>query len=195
MKFDVKDIKSWANRHDVRTLSVTGFFGNSLSEIDNKIERYNNGEIDLLQELYTISDNGSHCFGYALYSADTGAFGGTNNFAFFLPVDAVKKDEPKKYRPFNDLYEFYQFLSFNSHITKEEFTPVMLLGLYFKYRDKKAPRFAHTIVINRIDFDLADDPCAPSIEGRNLGLWFDYAEIMNDEDQWQPFGVEVKNED
>lgn len=102
MNFDIKDVKSWANRHDVRTLSVTGFFGNSLSEIDDEIERYNNGEKDCLHELYQISDNGCYCFGYAVYFTDTGAFGGTNNFAFFLPVDAVKADEPKekKYRPF-----------------------------------------------------------------------------------------------
>lgn len=73
MNFDVKDIKSWANRHDVRTLSVTGFFGNSLSEIDDEIKRYNNGEKDRLHELYMISDNGCYCFGYALYFADTGA--------------------------------------------------------------------------------------------------------------------------
>ena len=44
MNFDIKDVKSWANRHDVRTLSDTGFFGNSLSEIDDEIKRYNNGE-------------------------------------------------------------------------------------------------------------------------------------------------------
>lgn len=165
--------------------------GNSLSEIDDEIKRYNNGEKDRLHELYQVSDNGCCCFGYAMYFADTGAFSGTNNFAFFLPLNAVKEDKPeKKYRPFKNLYEFYQFLSFNSHITEEDFTSVMLLGLYFKYREKKAPRFAHTIVINRIDFDLADDPCEPCIEGRNLGLWFDYAEIMNDEGKWQPFGVE-----
>ena len=196
MNFNIKDVKSWANRHDVKTLSVTGFFGNSLSEIDDEIKRYNNGDKDRLHELYMISDNGCYCFGYALYFADTGTFGGTNNFAFFLPVDAVKKDEPKiKYRPFNDLYEFYQFLSFNSHITKEDFTQNMLLGLYFTYREKKAPRFPHTIVINRIDFDLADDPCSPCFEGRNLGLWFDFSEIMNDDGKWQPFGVEVKNDE
>lgn len=75
---------------------LQAFSGNSLSEIDNKIERYNNGEIDLLQELYAISDNNSHCFGYALYSADTGAFGGTNDFAFFLPLVSVKAEEPKE---------------------------------------------------------------------------------------------------
>lgn len=191
MKFDIKDVKSWANRDDVHTLSDAGFFGNSLSEIDDEIKRYKNGEKDRLHELYQVSDNGCFCFGYAVYFADTGAFSGTNNFAFFLPLDAVKKDKPeKKYRPFKDLYEFYQFLSFNSRITKEDFTPNMLLGLYFKYREKKAPRFAHTIVINRIDFDLADDPCEPCIEGRNLGLRFDFSEIMNDDGEWQPFGVE-----
>lgn len=96
MKFNVKDIKSWANRHDVRTLSVTGFFGNSLSEIDNEIRRYNKGEKDRLHELYQISDNGCCCFGYAMHFADTGAFSGTNNFAFFLPLDAVKEEKQKK---------------------------------------------------------------------------------------------------
>lgn len=82
MKFDIKDVKSWANRHDVHTLSDTGFFGNSLSEIDDEIKRYNNGEKDRLHELYQVSDNGCYCFGYAVYFADTGAFSGTNNFAF-----------------------------------------------------------------------------------------------------------------
>ena len=40
MNFDIKDMKSWANRHDVETKSGTGFFGNSLNEIDNEIRRY-----------------------------------------------------------------------------------------------------------------------------------------------------------
>lgn len=69
----------------------------------------------------------------------------------------------------------------------------MLLGLCFTYREKKAPRFARTIVINGIDFDLAANPCKPCIEGRNLGLWFDLSEIMNDEGEWQPFGVQVND--
>lgn len=92
IKYDIKDVKTWANRHDVKTLSVTGFFGNSLSEIDNEIRRYNKGEKDRLHELYKISDNGCFCFGYAVYFADTGAFAGTNNCGFFLPLDAVKEE-------------------------------------------------------------------------------------------------------
>ena len=128
---------------------------------------------------------------------DAFSFGDENNnsYAFFLPLDAVKEDKPKKkYRPFRDLYELYQFLSFNSSITKEDFTPNMLLGLYFTCREKKAPRFAHTIVITRIDVDLKDI-CKPNIEGRKLGLWFDFSEIMNADGEWQPFGVEVKEND
>lgn len=195
MNFDVKDVKSWANRNDVHTLSDAGFFGNSLSEIDDEIKRYNNGNKDRLHELYQVSDNGCCCFGYALYCADTGAFGGTNNFAFFLPLDAVKeeKQKEKKYRPFEDLYEFYKFLSFGCFVAREDFTQNMLLGMRFTYRNKKALRVASTIVINRIDVDLKGI-CGSNIEGRNLGLWFDNSEIMNNKGEWQPFGVEVKND-
>lgn len=172
MKFDIKDIKSWSNRKDVK-IGDKGYFFNKISDLhDLKENEYSTIE--------SINDNQANCFSSTAFYYD---------FSFFLPLNAVKNEPKIKYRPFKNLYEFYQFLSFNSHITEEDFTPVMLLGLYFKYRDKNAPRFAHTIVINRIDFDLADDPCAPSIEGRNLGLWFDYSEIMNDEGKWQPFGV------
>ena len=82
MNFDIKDLKSWANRNDVVELSVAGFFGNSLLEIDNEIRRYNKGEKGHSHMLYQISDNGCCCFGYATYFSDTGAFSGTNNFAF-----------------------------------------------------------------------------------------------------------------
>lgn len=175
MNFDIKDIKSWSNRHDVK-VGDEGYFCNHISDLcdmrdveSTKIER--------------IYDNQANCFSSTAFYGD---------FSFFLPLNAVKENKlEKKYRPFKDLYEFYQFLSFNSRITKEDFTPNMLLGLYFKYREKKALRVASTIVINRIDVDLKDI-CEPIIEGRNLERWFDLAEIMNDDGEWQPFGVEVK---
>ena len=173
MKFDITDIKSWSNRKDVK-IGDKGYFFNKISDLHDMKDTG-------LSEIENIYDNQADCF------LSTAFYG---NFSFFLPLNAVKNELKIKYRPFKNLYEFYQFLSFNSHITEEDFTPEMLLGLYFTYREKKAPRFAHTIAINRIDFDLADDPCAPSIEGRNLGLWFDYAEIMNDDGEWHPFGVE-----
>lgn len=171
MNFDIKDVKSWYNRHDVK-VGDKGYFADSIEELKTEDNR--------TRMIKDISDDDASCFRTP-----------SNRYSFFLPLDAVKAD--KKYRPFKDLYEFYQFLSFNSHITEEAFTPVMLLGLYFKYREKKALRIASTIVINRIDVDLKGT-CGPNIEGRNLGLWFDFAEIMNDDGEWQPFGVEVKDE-
>lgn len=170
MKFDLKDVKSWANRHDVK-VGDEGYFADNIEELKT------NNRTRMIAE---ILDDHAFCFRTPI-----------NRYSFFLPLEAVKEDKPKekKYRPFKNLYEFYQFLSFNSHITEEDFTPVMLLDLYFKYREKKALRVASTIVINRIDVDLKGI-CEPNIEGRNLGLWFDYAEIMNDDGEWQPFGVE-----
>lgn len=173
MNFDIKDVKSWNTRNDVK-IGDEGYFCNHISDLyDMRDTEYS--------KIERIRDNQANCFSSTAFYGD---------FSFFLPLDAVKKDKPeKKYRPFRDLYELYQFLSFNAHITKEDFTPVMLLGLYFKYREKKALRVASTIVINRIDVDLKDI-CEPIIEGRNFERWFDLAEIMNDDGEWQPFGVE-----
>lgn len=178
MNFDIKDVKSWANRQSVK-VGDKGYFSNCINQLQN------DKHVELTT-VYSINDDRGTCFIPK---------GWGTGFDFFLPLDAVKEDKPeKKYRPFKNLYEFYQFLSFNSHITEEDFTPVMLLGLYFKYREKKALRVASTIVINRIDVDLKGI-CEPNIEGRNLGLWFDYAEIMNDDGEWVPFGVEVEEDD
>lgn len=175
MEFDIKDVKSWYNRHDVKK-GDEGYFADSIEELKT--------EDNLTRTIKDIYDDEAFCFRTP-----------SNKYPFFLPLDAVKVAKPKKYRSFEDLYEFYKFLSFGCLVAREDFTQNMLLGEVFTYREKKAPRFARTIVINRIDFDLADDPCSPDIEGRNLGLWFDFAEIMNDEGEWQPFGVEVKEND
>lgn len=172
MKFDIKDIKSWASRNDVK-IGAMGYFSNQISDL----YRMKDTEVSKIECIY---DDRANCFSSNDFYVD---------FSFFLPLNAVKKDEPEiKYRPFKNLYEFYQFLSFNSHITEKDFTPIMLLGLYFKYREKKALRVASTIVINRIDVDLKGT-CEPIIEGRNFERWFDLAEIMNNDCEWQPFGV------
>ena len=192
MNFDIKDLKSWANRHDVTIKSVTGFitgfFGNSLLEIDNEIRRYNKGEKDHLHELYQISDNGCCCFGYALYFVDTGAFGGTNNFAFFLPLDAVKKDKSKKkYRPFKDTYEFYKFLE-NPSLARKDFSNKLLLNLPITYRERKSLQCTITELITRVVLNETDKACKIFINKRDFEDWFANYEIeINGE--WQPFGA------
>lgn len=188
MNFDIKDLKSWANRHDVETKSVAGFFGNSLLEIDNEIRRYNKGEKGHLHELYQISDNGCFCFGYATYFADTGAFSGTSNFAFFLPLDAVKKDKPKKkYRPFKDAYELYKFLV-NPSLARKDFSNKLLLNLSITWRKKDTSNFTTTEMITSVEVAVIDGCNLTSINGKELKYWFNNYEIeINGE--WQPFGV------
>ena len=183
MNFDIKDVKSWASRHDVNTpLSDVGFFGNSLLEIDNEIRRYNNGEKDRLHTLYQISDNGCYCFGYALYFADTGAFAGTNNSAFFLPLDKVKVE--KRYRPFKDAYEFYKFLV-NPSLARKDFSNKLLLNLPITWRKKDTSNFTTTEIITSVEIDGCQ---LTSINGKELNYWFNNYEIeINGE--WQPFGI------
>lgn len=183
MIFDIKDVKSWATRHDVK-VGDEGYFADSIDTFRNSKKKY----IALARgKIGGVLDDYSTCFQIE------NSCGGFGTYAFFIPLEAVKEDKPKekKYRRFKDLYEFYQFLSFDSDTTREDFNQNMLLGLAFTYREKKALRVASTTVINRIDFDLADDPCEPNVEGRNLGMWFDYSEIMNAKGEWQPFGVEA----
>lgn len=186
MNFDVKDLKSWANRHDVKIKAVTGFFGNSLSEIDNEIRRYNKGEKDRLHELYKISDNGCYCFGYAMYFADTGAFGGTQTFAFFLPLDAVKKDRPeKKYRPFKNLNEIQSVLC-GGDVTKYAFFDV---GTHLTVRRKNERNREQVILTISIEYM---DGHLYLINYRRLDEWFNDFELLVN-DTWGPFGIEVED--
>ena len=185
MNFDIKDLKSWANRHDVETKSVAGFFGNSLLEIDNEIRRYNKGEKDRLHMLYQISDNGCFCFGYATNFADTGAFSGTNNFAFFLPADKVKVE--KRYRPFKDAYELYKFLV-NLSFAVKYFSNDLLLNLPITWRKKDTSNFTTTEIITSVEVTVIDCCQLTSINGKELNYWFNNYEIEID-GEWQPFGV------
>ena len=186
MNFDIKDLKSWANRHDVETKSVTGFFGNSLLEIDNEIRRYNKGEKDRLHMLYQISDNGCFCFGYATYFADTGAFSGTNNFAFFLPLDAVKKDKSKekKYRPFKSMRELTEIV-----YSKDWEYDNLSVGDSLWIRRKGDKHIHQKLLITSLGYDENDViSILISMNGKSMQEWLDNYEIeINGE--WQPFGV------
>ena len=185
MNFDIKDLKSWANRHDVVELSVAGFFGNSLLEIDNEIRRYNKGEKDHLHMLYQISDNGCCCFGYATYFSDTGAFSGTNNFAFFLPLDAVKKDKPKKkYRPFKSMRELTEIV-----YSKDWEYDNLSVGDCLWIRRKGNNHIHQNLLITSLGYDENDViSILISMNGKSMQEWLDNYEIeINGE--WQPFGI------
>ena len=189
MNFDIKDVKSWANRHDVKTLSVTGFFGDTLLEIDYEIKKYNNGEKDRLHELYSISDIGSHCFGYAMYCVDTGAFGGTNNFAFFLPLEAVKEElKEKTYRPFKTIREFEDALNKDNTSTPQAICVGEDIFIRAKQNHNRVEEMLITSITRNKETNevLFINTCSPS-------YLFDRYEIRVG-NKWLPFGVEIEND-
>ena len=181
MKFDVKDVKSWANRKDVK-IGAEGYFCHDINKLINNENEYIK---PVKSKLSAIRDNYATCF-----QIDNGR-DGDNVFPFFLPLDAVKKE--KKYRPFKDLYEFYDFLSI-SPFKKENFHNEYLLKFSFTYREKILPQIATMTIITRIDVGLDNDPFSIFINKKDLKDWFDNFEIMNNKGEWVPFGVEVKND-
>ncbi len=196
MNFDIKDLKSWANRHDVKIKSVTGFitgfFGNSLLEIDNEIRRYKKGEKGHLHELYQISDNGCFCFGYATYFADTGAFGGTNNFAFFLPLDAIKED--KTYRACRTAQELYELVFNTKSKAEESFYIEELLSAIIHLRNKETGTEYFT-TISTITKDINDYiKVVVSLKGYLSFGYLSFTDLFNKYEieingEWKPFGT------
>lgn len=174
MNFDIKDVKSWYNRHDVK-VGDEGYFADEIEELKTE---------NRTRMIAEILDDHAFCFCTP-----------TNRYSFFLPSEAVKKDKPKekKYRPFKDLYEFHIFLS-KSPFTKKEFRNEFLLRFSFTYREKAVPQIATTVVITRIDVGLDNDPCSTFINRIDLKDWFNGYELMNRKGEWVPFGVEVKND-
>ena len=170
MNFDVKDVKSWANRHDVK-VGDEGYLSDDISTLVKEED----AEPTKLDHIFNGKAN---CFSSIEYFAD---------YPFFLPLNAVKKE--KKYRPFKDLYEFYKFLSI-APLPKGDFCRDMLLKFSFTYREKSLPQYATTTIIDRIDFNVCRDPCLNCINNRDFKDWFDNYELMNNKGDWVPFGVE-----
>ena len=175
MKFDIKDVKSWSTRHEVK-VGDEGYFADRIEELKTEDNR--------TRMIEGIFDDDASCFRTP-----------SNRYPFFLPLEAVKEDKPKekKYRPFKDLYEFHIFLS-KIPFTKKEFRKEFLLRFSFTYREKAVPQIATTVVITRIDVDSDNDPCSFYINNINLEDWFNGYELMNNKGKWVPFGVEVKDE-
>ena len=83
MNFDIKDVKSWANRHDVK-VGDEGYFADEIEELKTE-----NNRTRMIAE---ILDDHAFCFRTP-----------TNRYSFFLPLNAVKKE--KKYRPLKSIDE------------------------------------------------------------------------------------------
>lgn len=173
MKFNVKDIKSWYNRHDVK-VGDEGYFADEIEELKTE-----NNRTRMIAE---ILDDHAFCFRTP-----------TNRYSFFLPLDAVKKE--KKYRSFEDAYELYKFLLPNTSLTRKDFSNKLLLNFPITYRKRETRNFTTTELITSVEVAVIDSCHLTIINSRELKYWFANYEIMNADGEWQPFGMEEKEND
>lgn len=168
MIFDVKDVKSWANRHDVK-VGDEGYLSCDISTLREEKD-------DEPTKLDHIYDNKASCFSSKEYFAD---------YPFFLPLNAVKKE--KKYRPFESMAEFtkvvYNLVPNNLNITG--------VGESFTVRRKYNGHY-EKVLITHLEYDENHDLL--SINGQSLRDLFENYDIVTDDDKIIPFGVEVENE-
>lgn len=160
MKFNIKDVKTWKDRHDVK-VGDEGYFADEIEELK---------ESNRTKMIAEIFDNHAFCFGTS-----------TNRYSFFLPVDAVKEDKPKKkYRPLKSIDEMdclfdcsvmsaKNFLTYRSKVSGKIYIEL----LFAACRDKNG-------VLSSINNILVQD-------------LFDNFEIRKN-GEWLPFGVEVTEE-
>ncbi len=171
MNFDIKDIKSWSNRHDVK-VGDEGYFCNHISDL------YDMRDVESTK-IERIYDNQASCF------SSTAFYG---NYSFFLPLNAVKENKPKEkgYRPFRTIAEVDELLA------KDSVKHYCYVGsdLYLRY--KVYPNITKHIEITNLEVDTNTNELR-FINGftpRHLTENYD----IKIAGRWLPFGVEVKDE-
>lgn len=168
MNFDIKDVKSWANRHDVK-VGDEGYFADEIEELKTE-----NNRTRMIAEIF---DDHAFCFRTP-----------TNRYSFFLPLDAVKEDKPKKkYRPFKNLNEIQSVLC-GGDVTKYAFFDV---GTHLTVRHKDERNREQVILITSIEYI---DGYLYLINDRGLDEWFNNFELLVN-DTWVHFGIEVKDDE
>lgn len=178
MKFDIKDIKTWANRHDVKAGDVgyvTCDFNTFL--LTTKVALVTKATVK------DIDDNDSRCF---LAQPLDGKV--VFHYGFFLPVDAVKEDKPKKkYRPFKTISELDYALNKGNRSAHQ----FMCVGNDIFIRNKKDKTQTHLLIT-----EISTDPETREVLFINNvppKTWFDNYEIRIGAG-WKTFGIEVEDE-
>lgn len=162
MEFDIKDVKSWYNRHDVK-VGDKGYFADSIEELKTEDNR--------TRMIEDIFDDDASCFRTP-----------SNRYSFFLPLDAVKAD--KKYRPFKKIKDFYDCGVIKGKDDR-------LIDSVLTLRDKKNYNLTRDMKVIDVEYDF---DTVIRINRCSLAYYFSYFDIyINDE--WVPFGVEVKEND
>lgn len=169
MNFDIKDIKSWHTRHEVK-IGAKGYFCNHISDLYDM-------EDTKLSEIERIYDDQVTCFSSTAFYGD---------FSFFLPLNAVKADEPKiKYRPFKTIDELEKILNKDNKSAHQ----FMCVGNDIFIRNKN--QITH-LIITRIDRDVKTNEVI-NVNGMSPIFLFNNYEIRVGA-EWVPFGVEIESD-
>lgn len=163
MNFDIKDVKSWANRHDVKVGDI-GYIGDSINQLNTSF---------IKGTIVKISDDNSYCFTAKRTDHDNETAYG---YTFFLPLDKFKKQRPLK---------TLQELSDIVHSEDENYG--ISLGDNITIRVKNSEDQCINLLITEIEYR---DNKLWSFNRRTMSEWFEEFEVLNDESKWVPFGVE-----
>lgn len=171
MNFDVKDVKSWVNRYEVK-VGDKGYVSSNLYSLQDDLKN----NVTLIREISRICYDDVECFSCK-------AFGTIRSYGFFLPLDAVKADEPKekKYRSLKSIDEMdclfdcsvmsaKNFITYRSKVTGEIYIEL----LFAVSRDKND-------VLSSIN----------NIPVQDL---FNNFEIRKN-GEWLPFGIKVEEDE
>lgn len=177
MNFDIKDMKSWADRHDVN-VGDKGYFTHSINWLKDDFEL----NVDTIA---CIRDDFGNCF------VSEKSFNEGNSFPFFVPLKAVKEDKPKekKYRPFKTMRELTEVVRGKDWEMNDITT-----GDELMIRSKGDEDRHRRVLIT--DLTLDNNCNLLFINNKTMKVWLDNYEVMSSSAcDWVPFGVEIEDED
>ena len=176
MNFDIKDMKSWADRHDVN-VGDKGYFTHSINWLKNDFEL----NVDTIA---CIRDDFGNCF------VSEKSFNEGNSFPFFVPLKAVKEDKPKekKYRPFKTMRELTEVVRGKDWEMNDITT-----GDELMIRSKGCADRHRRVLITDL---ILDNNCnLLFINNETMKVWLDNYEVMSvSACDWVPFGVEIESD-
>ena len=176
MNFDIKDMKSWADRHDVN-VGDKGYFTHSINWLKDDFEL----NVDTIA---CIRDDFGNCF------VSEKSFNEGNSFPFFVPLKAVKEDKPKekKYRPFKTMRELTEVVRGKDWEMNDITT-----GDELMIRSKGCEDRHRRVLIT--DLTLDNNCNLLFINNETMKVWLDNYEVMSSSAcDWVPFGVEIESD-
>ena len=176
MNFDIKYMKSWADRHDVN-VGDKGYFTHSINWLKDDFEL----NVDTIA---CIRDDFGNCF------VSEKSFNEGNSFPFFVPLKAVKEDKPKekKYRPFKTMRELTEVVRGKDWEMNDITT-----GDELMIRSKGCEDRHRRVLIT--DLTLDHNCNLLFINNKTMKVWLDNYEVMSSSAcDWVPFGVEIESD-